>query len=301
MDTYDVAIIGAGPAGLTAGIYCARYGLKTAIVEKALYGGTATLANSIQNWPGEKDISGPELMIKFKEHAQKAGAEFILNTVTEIDSKGKEKNVIMQGEEISAKTVIIAVGSKSKWLKVKGEKELLNRGIHFCATCDGPMYNGKVVAVVGHDYRAVEEAVYLSTVTKKVYLISDKKELTAEAAKQELIKGKNIEVLLQTTVTGFEGKDKLEKINIRNAKGKEEQLLCEAAFIYAGTEPNTDFVSVEKDKQGRIITDNEMKTSVSGIYAAGDCIKKELMQIITCAAEGAIAAHSVSKYIQEQK
>jgi len=300
MNNYDVAIIGSGPAGLTAGIYSARYGLKTVIIEKALYGGTATLANSIQNWPGEKDISGPELMMKFKEQAQNAGAKFVLNTVTKINTDLNEKKIIMQGEEITAKAVIIAVGSKSKWLKVKGEKELLNKGVHFCATCDGPMYNGKIVAVIGHDSRAVEEAIYLETVTEKVYLICDKKELTAEAAKKEMITGKNIEVLCETTVTGFEGKEKLQTINIRNPKGN-SQITADAAFIYVGTEPNTDFVNVEKDKSGRIITDNEMKTSAKGIFAAGDCIKKELMQIITSASEGAIAATSASKYIQENK
>ncbi|NMA44501.1 MAG: FAD-dependent oxidoreductase [Candidatus Diapherotrites archaeon] len=296
---YDIAIIGAGPAGLTCGIYAARYGQKTVIIEKALYGGTATLANTIQNWPGEKNISGIELMMKFKEHAEKSNAEFIINTVTEIKEENDLKRIIMQGEEILAKTIVVSVGSKSKWLKVKGEKELLNKGVHFCATCDGAMYNEKIVAVIGQDNRAVEEAIYLTNTAKKVILISEKKELTADKAKQDILFGKKIEIIKEASVVEFVGKEKLEKMLIRKKNGEEEEITLDAAFVYVGTDPNTEFIDVEKDKNGRIIVDKNMNTSNSGIFAAGDCISKELMQIITSSSEGAIAAHSATKYIQE--
>lgn len=296
---YDIAIIGSGPAGLTAGLYASRYGKKTVIIEKSLYGGTATLASTIQNWPGEKNISGIELMMKFKEHAEKSGAEFIINTVTRIEEENNLKKIIMQGEEILAKAIIVSVGSKSKWLKVRGEKELLNKGVHFCATCDGAMYNEQIVAVIGHDNRAVEEAIYLTSTAKKVLLISEKKELTADNAKQKILLEKDVEIITQASVIGFEGKERLEKIIIRKKNGEKEEIRLSAAFVYVGTDPNTEFVNVEKDTEGRIIVDKNMNTNKKGIFAAGDCISKELMQIITSSSEGAIAAHNATKYIQE--
>ncbi|MDD3083447.1 MAG: FAD-dependent oxidoreductase [Candidatus ainarchaeum sp.] len=289
---YDVIIIGAGPAGLTAGLYCARYGLKTIILEKGIIGGTATLASTIQNWPGIKNISGFELMNNFKEQVISLGVEIKQEQVLEI----KEKKVITQDREIESKAIIIAVGSKSKWLKVKGEKEFLNKGVHFCATCDGAMYQEKEIVVIGHNNRAVEEANYLKKMAKKVYLISSKNELTAEKAKQDSLKG--VEIMLNTNVIRFEGTKFLEKIVIKNNFGKESEIRANAAFVYIGTEPNSDFVKVKKDKLGRIIVDEKMQTNKKGIFAIGDCIKKDLMQIITASAEGAIAAHSVANYLK---
>ncbi|MFA6268492.1 MAG: FAD-dependent oxidoreductase [archaeon] len=299
MTDYDVAIIGAGPAGLTAGIYCARYGLKTIILEKGLIGGTATWANSIQNYPGFEDISGMELMSKFRVQAEKVGVQIELDTVNEVKESGKEKQIILSDKIISVKTIIVAVGAKSKWLKVKGEKEFLNKGVHFCATCDGPMYNGKEVVVIGSDSRAAEEAIYLATVTKKVTLISSKKELSAENAELQKLKEKGVQIMLDAQVLGFEGSQMLEKIAIKS-KGKEIKMNCSGAFIYIGSEPNTTFVNVKKDELGRIIVSDKMETSNAGIFAAGDCIKKELNQISTCVGEGAMAAHSASKFVQDK-
>ncbi|MDD4251176.1 MAG: FAD-dependent oxidoreductase [Candidatus ainarchaeum sp.] len=292
---YDVAIIGAGPAGLTAGLYCARYGLKTIIIEKGLIGGTATLANSIQNWPGIKDITGFELMNSFKEQVLRFGVEIKQNQVLEI----KNNTIILQGEQIESKTIVIAVGSKSKWLKVNGEKEFLNKGVHFCATCDGAIYSGKEVAIIGYDNRAVDEANYLQKIAKKTYLISPKKELTAEKAKIDSLT--NVEVLHNTNVTSFEGKQFLEKINLKDNNGKETSLNLNAAFIYIGTDSNSGFVDLKKDEFGRIIVDEKMRTNKEGIYAIGDCVKKDLMQIITASADGAIVAHSISNYLNSKK
>jgi thioredoxin reductase (NADPH) len=301
MTDYDVAIIGAGPAGLTAGVYCARYGLKTIIVEKGLIGGTATWANSIQNYPGFNDISGMELMNKFKEQAQGAGVEIELDAVNEIKEKADEKEIILQGKTITSKAIIVSVGAKSRWLKVKGEKEFLNKGIHFCATCDGPMYNGKEVAVIGSDNRAAEEAIYLATVTKKVYLISPKKEITADAAKQSILNDKKVEIITGANVTSFEGTQMLETVILKTSDGKEKKLSINGAFIYIGSEPNTEFVKVKKDETGRIIVNDKMETSISGIFAAGDCIRKELNQIATCIGEGATAAHAAAKFVQQKE
>jgi len=299
MKQYDVAIIGAGPAGLTAGLYCARYGLKTAIIEKALVGGTAVLAGHIWNYPGYKDISGIELMNKFRENAEGAGAEIVQSAVTETKASGKEKELVLEEETIKAKVVIVAVGAKSKWLKVKGEKEFMTKGVHSCATCDGPLYKGKEVAIIGSDNRAVEEALYLATVAKKTYLISEKKELNAEKANLEMLSQKKVELLLGTTVVEFRGKGFLEEVVVREKGGKLREVKINGAFVYAGTEPNTEFIDVKKDKEGKINVNEKMETSVKGVFAAGDCIEKELYQITTGVGEGATAAHSASKYIQE--
>lgn len=300
MTDFDVAIIGAGPAGLTAGLYCARYGLKTIIIEKGITGGTATWANSIQNYPGFEDISGMELMTKFKEQAQKAGAEIELDEVNEIKIDGKIKEISLSDKKITTKAIIVSVGAKSKWLNVPGEKQYLNKGVHFCATCDGPMYNGKEVAVIGSDSRAAEEAIYLATVTKKVTLICSKKELSAEIAKQETLKEKGVQIMLGTNVTSFEGTAMLESIKVKT-KGEETKLTVSGAFIFIGSQPNTEFIEVNKDETGRIIVNEEMKTNKEGIFAAGDCIKKELNQIATCVGEGATAAHSAAKFVQEKE
>jgi thioredoxin reductase (NADPH) len=300
MADYDTVIIGAGPAGLTAGIYSARYGLKTLIIEKGLIGGTASWAGSIQNYPGYENISGMELMTKFREQAEKAGTKLELEQAEEIKENGKTKEIILSGKTITTKTIIIAVGTKSRWLNVKGEKQYLNKGVHFCATCDGPMYNGKEVAVIGNDSRAAEEAIYLSAMAKKVTLLSPKKELSADAEKQKTLKEKGVEIITGAIVTSFEGKEMLQTINYKDNKEKQAKIEAEGAFIFVGTEPNTEFVEVEKTPEGKIIVDEAMKTSKDGIFACGDCIKKELNQIATCISEGAIAAHTAAKYVQNK-
>jgi len=298
MKQYDVAIIGAGPAGLTAGIYTARYGLKTIIIDKGLPGGTAMWAGHIKNYPGFEEISGLELMMKFKEQAEKCGAEIIESAVSSIKDLGKEKEIAIQGDTLKVRAVIVAVGAKSKWLKVPGEKEFLNKGVHFCATCDGPMYQGKNVAIIGHDSRAADEALYLAEVAGKVTMISSKSALTADAAKQKLIADKKIDVLVDTNVVSFKGTQFLEEINLKDGKGKASVLKATGAFIYVGSEPNTELVDVKKDAEGRIMITQAMETNVKGIFAAGDCIKKELAQIATCVGEGAIAAHSAARLLQ---
>jgi thioredoxin reductase (NADPH) len=298
MTEYDVAIIGAGPAGLSAGIYCARYGLKTALIEKGIPGGTATWASKVENYPGFESISGIELMQKFKEHAEKAGAKIIYSTVTGIKKSDDLFLIEAQGEEINSKAVIVAVGGKNKWINAKNEKKFLNKGVHFCATCDGPMYAGKSVAVIGYDNRAFDEALYLADVVGKLIVISSKKEIVADMPKVEALDKKKVEVLHGASVVEFFGEKMLEGLILRDVNGKQKTIACNAAFILEGTEPNTEFIQVKKDSKGRIVVDNEMRTSVEGLFSAGDCIDKELLQISTAVGEGAEAAHSVSQYLR---
>jgi thioredoxin reductase (NADPH) len=300
MADYDVAIIGAGPSGLTAGLYCARYGLKTIIIEKGIIGGTASWAGSVQNYPGFLDISGMELMMKFQEQAEKAGAKIELDTVQEIRDKRLEKEIIISEKTIKVNSIIVSVGAKSKWLNVKGEKQYLNKGVHFCATCDGPMYQGKKVCVIGSDSRAAEEAIYLAGVTQEVFLLSPKKELTADATKVKQLQEKGVKIKLGVTITEFFGSTMLEGLSYKDEKGAAEKLEVNGAFIFVGTEPNTEFVDVNKDENGKIIVNKSMETSKKGIFACGDCIKKELNQIATCVGEGAIAAHTAARYIQNK-
>ena len=300
MTDYDVAIIGAGPAGLTAGLYCARYGLRTIIIEKGIIGGTASWAGSVQNYPGFLDISGLELMMKFQEQAEKAGAKIELDTVLEIKDNAKEKEIVLSGKTIKVNSIIVSVGAKSKWLNVKGEKQFLNKGVHFCATCDGPMYQGKKVCVIGSDSRAAEEAIYLAGVTEEVFLLSPKKELNADLVKQTQLKEKGVKVKLGVNVIEFFGSNMLEGINYKEEDGKISKLDITGAFIFVGTEPNTEFVDVKKEESGKIIVNESMETNKAGIFACGDCIKKELNQIATCVGEGAIAAHTAARYIQNK-
>lgn len=299
MDEYEVIIIGAGPAGLTAGIYCKRYGLNTLIVEQGLIGGTVNWAHSIQNYPGFENITGLELMQKFQKQAENLKIEIKNAPVEKITQKNGLIEVTIDGKKTISKSVIIAVGGKNKWLNVSGEKELLNKGVHFCATCDGPLYKGKEVAVIGSDSRAAEEAIYLSNITKKVYLITNKTELTAEKIKINQLKKNKVEMLLGTQVHSFNGNEKLESITIKKPGEKEKSISCAAAFIYVGSEPNTSFIDAKKDPNGRIIVNPEMETSIQGVFACGDCISKKLFQIVTCVGEGATAAFSASQYVHK--
>ncbi|MCX6801196.1 MAG: FAD-dependent oxidoreductase [Candidatus Diapherotrites archaeon] len=300
MKQVDVAIIGSGPAGLSAALYCANYGLKTLVIERGIVGGKANLAGKVRNYPGFSEISGADLMERLKEQARKAGAEIMQEIVLKINDFGKEKEILTQKENVRAGVVIVAVGSKSKWLNVPGEKKFTNKGVHYCATCDGPVYAGKEVAIIGCDNMALNEALYMEKIAKKVTIICTSNELKGDKPAREFVEAKKIETIFGANVKEFKGGKFLEKIILKLPDEEEKVISANGAFIYAGEEPNTGFVDVKKSAEGQIIVNNKMETSTKGILAAGDCIEKPLNQISTAVGEGAIAAHTALELLQTE-
>ena len=298
---YDLIIIGGGPAGLTAGIYAQRARLKTLLLEKEIVGGQIAVSDVIENYPGFSSISGAELMEKFEQHAKGFGLEIKLTDVTDVQDKGKEKIVKTSEGDLITKAVIVATGAKPRRLGVPGEKEFTGKGVSYCATCDGPFFKGQRVLVVGGGDTAIKEAVYLSKIASTVYLAHRRDQLRAEKIIQEkAFSTPNIKMLLSHILKEIKGKTGIEKVTLQNLKDNTvKELDTEGVFIFVGINPTTDFVDVEKDKQGFIKTDQDMRTSVNGIFAAGDCRTTPLKQVSTAVGDGALAAYMVEKYIEE--
>jgi thioredoxin reductase (NADPH) len=298
---YDLIIIGGGPAGLTAGIYAQRARLKTLLLEKEVIGGQIAVSDVIENYPGFPSISGAELMEKFEQQARGLGLEIKLTDVIAVQKKGEEKIVKTSDGDLIARTVIVATGAKPRRLGIPGEKELTGKGVSYCATCDGPFFKGQKVLVVGGGDTAVKEAVYLSKIANKVYIAHRRDQLRAEKIIQEkAMSTPNIEILWSHILKEIKGKTGVEKVVLQNLKDNTvKELDVEGVFVFVGINPTTDFVDVEKDKQGFIKTDQDMRTSVKGIFAAGDCRTTALKQVSTAVGDGAIAAFVAEKYIEE--
>ncbi|MBI5328373.1 MAG: thioredoxin-disulfide reductase [Deltaproteobacteria bacterium] len=298
---YDLIIIGGGPAGLTAGIYAQRARLKTLLLEKEIVGGQIAVSDVIENYPGFPPISGAGLMEKFEQQARGFGLEIKVADVMDIHDEGRRKIVKTSEGDLTNKAVIIATGAKPKRLGVLGEKEFIGRGVSYCATCDGPFFKGQRVLVVGGGDTAVKEAVYLSKIASKVYLAHRRDQLRAEKIIQEkAFATSNAEMLLSHVLKEIRGKTGVEKAVLQNLKDNSiKEFAVEGVFIFVGINPTTDFVDVEKDEQGFIKTDQNMQTSVKGIFAAGDCRITPLKQVATAVGDGAIAAFMAEKYIEE--
>lgn len=303
---YAVIIIGTGPAGLAAAIYAARYGVKNAVFGE-LSGGQAAEAHLIDNYPGVEDISGAELTKKMTKHAEKYGADFFLSKVISVEKDPGGFTVkTAAGKTTKGKTIIFATGTQRRKLNVKNEEKFYGKGVSYCATCDGFFQKGKVVAVVGGSDSAAGAATYLSGIAEKVYLIYRKKELRCEKYwKNALNKAKNIEVLLETNILEILGKEKVEGLKIKTLAIKEQDINVNGIFIEVGSDPETKLareMGVEIDEEGYIKTKENGATSVTGVWAAGDATdgSDKLKQIITAAAEGAIAARSVFKYLKKR-
>jgi len=301
---YDVIIVGAGPAGLSAAIYSARGGLKTAIFEKAMIGGQINVTDEVENYPGfEEPLAGFDLTEKMHLQAERFGAEFLEEEITAIGLEGLCKIVETAEGKYRAKSVIICTGAHPRRLNVPGEEQFTGRGVSYCATCDGALYRDKVVAVVGGGDSAIEEGLFLTRFAKKVHVIHRRDSLRAQKIIQErAFKNPKMEFIWDSVVQEIRGEDKVRELEIYNRKTNQiTHLPVDGIFIYVGILPNNELLEsrLALDSAGFVLTDENMHTNVPGIYAAGDIRHTVLRQVVTATSDGAIAAWSAEKWIIE--
>lgn len=299
---YDMLIIGGGPAGYTAALYGARAGLSVLVIEKLSAGGQIALSPLVENYPGfEEGIDGYTLGEKMLAGAERFGAETLLAEVIGVSLAGEVKTVETTEGTILGRTVVLATGADAKSLGLSKEKELLGRGISHCAACDGMFYKGKTVAIVGGGNTAAADALQLSRICKKVILIHRRDTLRAtKIYHQPLMDAENVEFRWNSSVTELLSDGRLTGLRVQNLKTGEESILeCEGLFVSIGRSPNTDLVQgqLELDGAGYIVADESTRTSLPGVFAAGDVRTKELRQVITAAADGASAAHYAEAYL----
>lgn len=303
---YDVIIVGAGPAGLTAGIYAARGGLKAAVIELAMPGGQAASTENIENYPGfPEGINGFELMNSFHRQALAFGVEFIFEEVQNLDLKTSVKRVQTNSQVLETRAIIIAAGSKPRLLGVPGEDTFKGRGVSYCATCDGAFFRGKKVVVVGGGDAAIEEGAYLTKFAEEVIIVHRRESFRAsQIAVNRAKENPKIRFELNAVVEEILGANQVEGVRIRGVlDGQKREIPADGVFIYVGTDPNAQFIQgeIETDKSGYIITDHRLQTNLEGVYAAGDIRNTPLRQVATAVGDGALAAVEVEKYISEQK
>lgn len=287
---YDVIIIGGGPAGLSAGIYAARGGLKTVIVESKSIGGQAQTAHEIQNYPGIKAVGGFDLCYAMMEQCMSFGVDFVFDKITACDLKNK-KITLESGNKLSAKFIIIATGASPRKLGVENESRFLGKGMSYCATCDGAFFKGKTVAVIGGGNTAVEDALYLEKLASKVYLVHRRDALRADRILCDRLEKSSVEVIWSSVVQNLDGDDNLTQMTLKNVKNNTlSAVLIAGVFVAIGQIPESNlFEGVQKTSDGYIITDENMRTDIDGVFAVGDVRDKTLRQVITACADGAIA------------
>jgi len=301
---YDLIILGAGPAGMAASIYASRYKINHLIIG-GVFSGSLFKAHKIENWPGEKSISGSDLVAKFYEHAKSLGAEVIEEKVVEVSKNNGVFTVkINLNKTYQTKAILIALGTKHRKLNVPGEEEFLGKGVSYCAVCDGAFFKGKTVAVVGGSNSAAMAAEMLSEYAEKVYIIYRKKPMRCEPVVLErLKKNPKIEIVYNTNVTKVSGDKRVELIEIDNKYKNSDKIKLDGLFIEVGSVPFIDLakeLGVEIDKSGCIIIEASGATNIEGVYAAGDITNGSngLRQIVTAVSEGAIAATSIYGYLK---
>ena len=304
---YDVLIIGGGPAGLTAGLYASRAKLKTLLVERMILGGQVMTTTMVENYPGfPGGIDGPDLMMRFQEHCHEFGLETVTGEVTGLVDKGREKIVTVDGQEIRTRAVIVTTGAEPSKLGVPGEVEFTGRGVSYCATCDGAFFRNVPVAIVGGGDTAAEEALFLCRFASKVYLIHRRDELRATKVLQDRIFANDkIEPVWNSTVEQVDGDNTgVTGLVLRNRLDDSQQTLeTVGMFVAVGVTPKAHFLAniLELNPDGYILTDSDCRTSMPGVFAAGDVRKKILKQIATAVGDGAIAAIVAEKYLDNME
>ncbi len=299
---YDLVIIGAGPAGLCAGIYAARAKMKVVILEKAAPGGQIIITDWIENYPGfPEGISGFDLGDKMLNQAKNLGVEIRTAEVVSMDVSAEKKVIHLEDGDLSSKALIIATGASPRRLNI-GEEKFIGKGVSFCATCDAPFFKGKTVVAVGGGDTAVQESIYLTKFAEKVYLVHRRDELRAtKILRERAFSNDKIEFIWDSVVTGMDGFFNVENIRVKNVKtGEEKTIKADGCFIWIGIIPNTGFIgdSVKLDETGFIVTDSTMVTSVPGVFAAGDVRTTPLRQVATAVSDGAIALMSAEHFIE---
>jgi len=307
-NSYDLIIIGGGPAGLSAAIYGGRAKLKTLLINKGTLGGMADTTREIVNYPGTIKVSGPDLMGDFAKHAESFGVEFLKDEVVGTDFAGERKKVTTKKKkEFFAKAVIIAVGNEPRLLDIPGEKELQGSGVAYCATCDAEFFEGEDVVVIGSGDQAIEEGMYIAKFARKVTVIVlhdegilDCNKVSAEGA----LRHEKMEFVWNSTIEEVLGEESVEGVKIRNIKtGELTELPCQGVFFFVGMIPSTQFLKasgLEMDERGYIPVSEQMETNLEGVYAVGDNRRKYLRQVVTAASDGATAAVAAERYIEEQ-
>ena len=303
-EVFDVIVIGAGAAGLTAGIYTSRAKLSTLILNEGAVGGQMVLTEEIANYPGVESIKGYELANIMKNQAKSFGCKIKSNIkISKYKLEGDIKEIeLIDGRSFKSKTIILTPGGRPRSLNIEGEGRFKGKGISYCATCDGDFFTGKEVVVVGGGNSALEEAVALTKFATKVTIVHQFAQFQAfEHAIQEATKNPKVEFVMESELRGFYGKEQLEKVTIEHlTTGKLSEQKTDGTFIFVGYQPNTESLTgiVKLNDRNEIIVDSEMKTNIKGVFAAGDCINKRYRQVTTAVAEGTIAALSASEYLR---
>lgn len=295
---YDIIIIGAGPAGLTAALYAARTNKKIIVFEAKAYGGQITTAAFVENYPGIVSISGYDFATNLYNQVKNLGVEIRFETVISID---ENKNVVTNEGEYKAKAIILATGAENRKLKLENEDKFIGKGVSYCAACDGNFYKNKEVAVIGGGNSALEDSIYLSNICSKVYVIHRRDSFTGdEKLQDDLKKKKNVEVFFNSNVSKINGTNKLDSITIKDNNSDEKELDVAGIFINVGQEPNNLIFKniIDIDEKGYIISKDGVHTNKKGIYVAGDARVKELRQLTTAVSDGSIAATTAIKEME---
>ena len=302
---YDIIIIGAGPAGMTAAIYACQARKKVLLLEKKVYGGQILKAEKVKNYPGFEEISGFDYSSKLYSQVKKLNPDIKFEEVISIIDKKESKEVITPKSNYISKSIIIATGAESRKLGLNNEDKLLGKGISYCATCDGMFFKDKIVAITGGGNNAIDEAIYLSNIVKKLYVIYRRKEFRIEATNLDELKEKNnVKFIMDSNIIDIKGEDKLESITIlNNTSKKESNLDIEGLFIAIGHIPVSSIFNnlINLNEKGYIISDETCKTNIDGIFVAGDIRIKDIRQLTTACSDGTIAALAACKYLSNLK